>query len=928
MKSLLIGFLLTLASTSYAFTVSSDDQYYVYDDGSYRFIYSDEYRPFLKALMANNSTLKAFYEKDFGWKLDEKPYLILASPRNQIANGFATTLPTLHTVFYGGGAESVDEFAAASWVNTLLTHETSHLYQTDAKQGYSRTLKRIFGNATPDVAIPFTYMISPNIFLPTFILEGNATYNEGRFGNGGRLYNGENRALFLSLLKSGKVTSKRLMNDHIMWPYGREKYLVGAYVHQYLGQKYGVDKVNAFFMKNAEHYVNPFLLRKSFVETFGVGYEEVIRDLNAQFGPMASTMKTIDPKYKTFATSITNGGFTRADSRVIFMTTDGFTWPELYLISKNANGLKTVHERRNLPFGKPLFWNKKVYVPSSETVSANAIRYSFFEEGFKRDTKFDNKFVYDTADADALVADVPTSFAKVQLYNNSKFVGEVSSTGQYDEDKKPLYFTQSGDQRTLLRDGQPLVTYKGYYGKVADATKNGDVYIIAATEKGSGLFRVRNGSLARVLSADTIVDAAVLSDTEVVVSEMTDHGYDFKVVPLETEINETPFYYEYFYDKDASMKLVTSAPQPTVEETRQPNAMKLNEERKYSTLRYTKFDGLDPFIAGFNAAGDLIAGIGVRFSDAMQFHSLSLTYAHMEGDTHDAAIAYTNRFYKLNWTLAGTFDQSVIANDEGTADERILARYQTYSALFQLDYPIYQAPQSGMDFTTRYEYEYDDSNDTGFKLDREQSVLTYIDWYRSREFPISYESSLLDSFTLAHKAIGDIPKWEGNRNKYAAQVSVMRDIWNQSFVNAGYHIVKSDSPNRDIEIDSISVTGLDVGFSDPTDLERYSSDSGIRYQEAHQFTAGLKKAFLTPIYFTKFPLSLRRMAPFVTYNEFYGKGNRDASLQTLFHEVAYGAEFELLFIHKFAFRITAAGVDSSARKNSDFTTFATIGQKF
>lgn len=943
LRAILLLLVLVYSSAGAAFTVSSDQQYYVYDDNSYRFIYSEEYRPFIKALSERNAQVKTFYEKEFTWKLDEKPYLILASPRNQIANGFATVYPSLFTVFYGGGAEAIDEFSSSSWLNTLLIHETAHLYQTDLKQGYSKFLHSAFGNPLPNVVPPFTYMMAPNIFLPTFILEGNATYNEGRFGNGGRLYNGENRALFLSLVKARKVNSKRLMNDHIEWPYGREKYIVGAYVQLYLAQKYGADKVNSFFMKHSRHYVNPFLVRKSFVETFGVGYEDVLRDLNKEYASYAAMMKATDITIKPLAESISLGGLTREGNKVSFMTTDGKSMPVIHEVTRAGASLAVKKKKHNMPFGKPLRWKNKYYSASGEPVSANAVRYSIFTDGYSRDEELDNKYVYATSGKSALYADVPRSFDKVQLYDGKTALGPTDSSAQYDEEKKPLYFRQNGDQRTLYHNGFAVLTYKGYYGKVADAAKNGDIYIIAPTERGSGLFRIRNRVATRVLASDTVVDANLLSENEVVVAEITDEGYTYKVVPFGEETTESPFYYEYVYDKDASMKMfagtatpaaivkpldVLTAPEAGADSPRDPNAVAGLNERPYSSTRYIKYDGIDPLFAGVTAAGDVIAGAAIRFSDPMAFQSFNFGYVHLEGDTHDAIALYHNRFYKLNWTLAATFDQTAILQDAGTEDEIVLERYQTWRGIFQLEYPLFVLPQYSGGIVSRYKYELDQSNDPAVKLDREQSVLTYLRFDHQRNYMVAYNSNAADRLVLAHEAIGGLHHWGQTATRYAADTSVSRDIWKQDYLTAGYHVVVSDGSNTNIEIDRQSVTGLSLDLYNPTELVRFSHNSNIEYREARRLHLGYKKGVDLGMYFTKFPLSLRRFAPFANYFEYYGRVNRADTLHTLFHDWVYGVEFELLLLHKFPFRIIAADVESSTRRGTDFTTYLTAAQSF
>jgi hypothetical protein len=69
------------------------DDYYISNDTDLSYIYAKEYQDILPSLKKYQQTIIDGYEKEFGYKLDTKLYVALASQNNQIPNGFATQIP-------------------------------------------------------------------------------------------------------------------------------------------------------------------------------------------------------------------------------------------------------------------------------------------------------------------------------------------------------------------------------------------------------------------------------------------------------------------------------------------------------------------------------------------------------------------------------------------------------------------------------------------------------------------------------------------------------------------------------------------------------------------------------------------------------------------------------------------------------------------
>ena len=175
------------------------------------------------------------YEKEFGFKLDEKMRVGIASSRNQIANAMATPAPLNLQFLYGAGAGAVDYFCFDSWMKTILIHETAHNYQLNPKKNWiSKVSHKVFGNTPFSILGPLLMFPIPNMLENSFIMEGNAVLNESRFGNGGRLYSGYALAEVVAMAHAGEIRPEMMYNPTLEFPYGEKYYLIGGFFQQFL----------------------------------------------------------------------------------------------------------------------------------------------------------------------------------------------------------------------------------------------------------------------------------------------------------------------------------------------------------------------------------------------------------------------------------------------------------------------------------------------------------------------------------------------------------------------------------------------------------------------------------------------------------------------------------------------------------------------
>jgi len=99
---------LTALSIFLSSSVVAPDDYLISDDENISYVYTQEHASLMSQMKGYQEAIVKEYEKEFGFKLDDKLYVGLASNNNQIANGFSTQVPFNSQLFYGAGAIYID----------------------------------------------------------------------------------------------------------------------------------------------------------------------------------------------------------------------------------------------------------------------------------------------------------------------------------------------------------------------------------------------------------------------------------------------------------------------------------------------------------------------------------------------------------------------------------------------------------------------------------------------------------------------------------------------------------------------------------------------------------------------------------------------------------------------------------------------------
>ena len=201
---------------------------------------------------------------DLHWEPAAKTRLILADV-SDAANGLATPFPFNRIIIYLSppleAPFSITD--AEEWLRIVITHEYTHILHLDNVQQGPARLQSLFGR-----------LYFPNVFQPTWLIEGLATYEETLLSQGGR-----GRSSYTEMLLRTAVLADRFPNlaqgatAPDSWPGGELPYLYGVKFYQYLVAKYGPTLPGELSRRYAGRSL-PFMVDSTAQAVFGSTFKE------------------------------------------------------------------------------------------------------------------------------------------------------------------------------------------------------------------------------------------------------------------------------------------------------------------------------------------------------------------------------------------------------------------------------------------------------------------------------------------------------------------------------------------------------------------------------------------------------------------------------------------------------------------------------
>ncbi len=893
MKFMALGFLFFIAPLVQAQIAPSDVSYKSYFSDNYNYIVSQSDQQNLKLIAPFNRWLKFEYEQSYNWALDEQTSLALASSRQQIKNAFATVLPNNLTLFYPGGIGDNAHFSMRSWVDALVVHETAHLYQLNVKDTLPAVFKKIFGNNMMPLPLPFFTL--PNIFLPNAFLEGNAVFNESRFGLGGRLYTASIWAHTLALFKARAVNEDLFLNNHDRYPYGREKYSIGGLYFAYLAEQYGEVKTNQFFKEHAKRWINPLLINKSHLRQFGKSFTQLFNEFTEFYNKLSLHQKSI-PNTLESVHSVHIPKLNKAHNKIVFISTDHRVYKRLHAYSLLKNQWSS--RVTDLPVGRVFeFENKYVSQAQVQQDYKGLGTYSgLYKPGYHRLDKYFNQVNVDfhflppqmgpgshppaaltnvnlgpskEPTAEALAPSKPRvlsfnlthGFLNNHFYLDDKAYDSSFGEPMFGPQGHIYYFQRKGQSTLLLKNKAVLAIYKGYSFELQDIAPNGDIFFTAPTPYGSSLYKynLKSDKTHRLFTADTVVGAKHIQDQRFVITQATGSGYTTFVASADLNELSQPFNKRFSFDNNEISNSTFKS-------------IKINPDqlKPYNSIYQLRYSYLLASLSSYNNVFKAL--IGANFNDPLLTQSVSVSGFKTNVDTSGYSALYKNSLYRWGWSVRYTNDPQL----DVTLDGQLIKAYNNTLFEVQTKYPWLRKGHWKGDFLLDYSWLEDE-----FFSDYENTYEASLNLSHSIKYRLAHLPKHYYFTSIKYREVNLRPV-------YTLHLTTTHDVYSQDYLTGQLSYAEADS--SDIRISSTA--------SSLTDFRLPSLGVPIKTTAAYKAQLKLTKPLPWDFYFNKIPFGIKKVVPFISETLLaYRKPNTKEYTQI--NEHLLGLELTLLLAHKF-----------------------------
>jgi hypothetical protein len=210
-------------------------------------------------------------EQPFGVTPPRLTHVVIAD-QSERAGGWATPVPYNTIVLDAAWPSGSDLIGNTDdWLRLVFGHEFTHITHLDRSESWARIARNVFGR------VPLAF---PNLYLPTWQIEGLATYEESALTGEGRLHDGNFRAIEKDAARAGALERLDRVNGGLVdWPGGQAAYAYGAGFHQYLAERFGPEKLAALAGATARRV--PYTGSRVFPRIYGKSLGELWSDYQA-----------------------------------------------------------------------------------------------------------------------------------------------------------------------------------------------------------------------------------------------------------------------------------------------------------------------------------------------------------------------------------------------------------------------------------------------------------------------------------------------------------------------------------------------------------------------------------------------------------------------------------------------------------------------
>jgi hypothetical protein len=224
--------------------------------------------------------------KELNWTPKDKTHLVLSDETDQ-PNGFASPLFFNHSVIFLAPPSSVNTLEDFDdWLTTIIVHEYTHIIHLDKSAGAPEYLRNVFGRF---------FFLFPNLFQPSWIMEGLATHKETDIERGiGRGQSAMFDTMMRQEVAKGLQPISHVNLPVVTWPAGTTRYLYGVYFMQFITERYGADKLQLWIEEYSDNLF-PFFINTNANKILGKNltplWQEYKQWLNNKFQPQIKAIK-------------------------------------------------------------------------------------------------------------------------------------------------------------------------------------------------------------------------------------------------------------------------------------------------------------------------------------------------------------------------------------------------------------------------------------------------------------------------------------------------------------------------------------------------------------------------------------------------------------------------------------------------------------
>ena len=264
---------------------------------------------------------------------------LVVSDNVDYVNGYATPFPSNRIVVYAHpptDASGLRDYE--DWNALVVTHELTHIFHLDRSRGIWRFGQAIFGRNP---------LLFPNLYEPSWVLEGLAVYYESRLTGVGRLESSEHSMTARAAALANAVpTLQELSPGTSRFPGGEVVYIYGSLLFDYLSRTRGPGTIRDFVERGAKTPI-PFILTATSRGAFGMSFQTAWRQWRDSLLREMRAPHEVMPGWR----QITNAGrvalFPRwiDDTTIIYGGDKGRETPAAYEVT--LSGRETRLGRRN-----------------------------------------------------------------------------------------------------------------------------------------------------------------------------------------------------------------------------------------------------------------------------------------------------------------------------------------------------------------------------------------------------------------------------------------------------------------------------------------------------------------------------------------------------------------------------------------------------